>query len=195
MIFPSFILSFFSFLSFFLSLFYSLFHFETGSYCVAQAILKLLILLPQLSECWAYRHVLPPLTIRLFSYKNWSLVILVTIEHVILDHWNLNELGHRNSRKLCNVASSYIDIPSQEACKWWVMDPGYLHLCLHYMISTCNFQITKAEKKSEYGAHTFFGISWFINGTHLSSPCSIRDWTQASCLLGKHSITWTTSYP
>jgi hypothetical protein len=33
--------------------------FETGSCCVAQADLKLSILLPQPSECWDHRYVLP----------------------------------------------------------------------------------------------------------------------------------------
>jgi hypothetical protein len=29
---------------------------ETGSYCIAQVDLKLMILLPQPPECWDYRH-------------------------------------------------------------------------------------------------------------------------------------------
>jgi hypothetical protein len=33
--------------------------FEIGSGCVAQVSLKLVILLPQTSECWDYRHILP----------------------------------------------------------------------------------------------------------------------------------------
>jgi hypothetical protein len=35
------------------------FLFETGSFYIAQAGLKLEILLPQSPECWDYRHVLP----------------------------------------------------------------------------------------------------------------------------------------
>jgi hypothetical protein len=98
--------------------------FETGSYYVAQAGLKLKIFLPQPPKCWDYRHTLTQLYSKIFEWKKKKRRAL---RHSLYQrqHYTVPDLS---------FLYHYSSGDSEEIKKYSTRQPSFSFLFFYYII-------------------------------------------------------------